>query len=75
MFAQVGILRDILPRQPVGVLVRAALPEAVRIAEVDAQSGVDCQLGVRNIARRLGRSGSTISRELPLPIVCQLALV
>src|SRR6188472_4407484 len=32
--AQVGALREVLPQQPVRVLVRAALPRAVRVAEV-----------------------------------------
>src|SRR5215213_541999 len=32
---QVGPLREVLPQQPIGVLVRPTLPRAVRIAEVD----------------------------------------
>ena len=32
---QVGFLREVLSQQPVGVLVGAALPRALRIAEVD----------------------------------------
>jgi hypothetical protein len=31
--AQVGAFGEVLPQQPVGVLVRAALPWTVRIAE------------------------------------------
>ena len=42
--AQVGALREVLPQQPVGVLVRAALPRAVRIAEVHPHARVDPQL-------------------------------
>src|SRR5947209_4123868 len=33
--AEVSALREVLPQQPVGVLVRATLPGAVGIAEVD----------------------------------------
>src|SRR3954468_12211729 len=42
--AQVCALREVLSQQPVGVLVRPALPRAVRIAEVDLHAGVDPQL-------------------------------
>ena len=41
--AEVGALREVLAQQPVGVLIRAALPWAVRIAEVDLKTGVDPQ--------------------------------
>ena len=51
--AQVGPFRKILLHQPVRVLVRAALPRAVRIAKVDAQPGVDRQLRMLR-HRRLG---------------------
>src|SRR3954447_686749 len=44
--AEVGALREVLSQQPVGVLVRAALPGAVRIAEVDLKTSVDAQLRV-----------------------------
>src|SRR5215211_4694575 len=44
--AEVSALRKGLAQQPVGVLVRAPLPGAVGIAEVDAQPGVDPQAGV-----------------------------
>src|SRR3954470_19018383 len=44
--AEVGALWKILAQQPVGVLVRAALPGAVRVAEVDLKTGVDPQAGV-----------------------------
>ena len=36
---QVDALREVLPQQAVGVLVRAALPGALRIAEVDLDVG------------------------------------
>src|SRR4051812_22320951 len=41
--AQVRPLREILPQQTIGVLVRATLPRAVRIAEVHLQPRVDPQ--------------------------------
>src|SRR5215212_2488211 len=44
--AQVGALRKVLAQQPVGVLIRAALPRAVGIAEVDLKTGIDPQAGV-----------------------------
>src|SRR5215211_1073459 len=44
--AQVSALREVLAQQPVGVLVRAALPGAVRVAEGDLKTGVDPQAGV-----------------------------
>ena len=48
---QVGALRHVLAKQAVGVLVRAPLPGAVRVAEVDLDAGVD----------REARRGSDIS--------------
>ena len=39
--AQIGAFREVLPQQSVGVLVGAALPRALRIAEVDLDAGVD----------------------------------
>src|SRR3954449_2328690 len=44
--AEVSALWKVLAQQPVGVLVRAALPGAVRVAEVDLKTSVDPQLGV-----------------------------
>src|ERR1700733_14997172 len=44
---QVGSLREGLPQQPVGVLVRPALPRRVRIAEVDRKPGLDGKRLVR----------------------------
>src|SRR5690242_12458474 len=37
VLAEVGPLREELPKQPVGVFVRASVPGAGRIAEVDLQ--------------------------------------
>ncbi len=41
--AQVSALGEILAQQPIGVLVHAAMPRAVRIAEGDVQARVDLQ--------------------------------
>ena len=48
--AQVSALREVLPQQPIGILVRAALPWAVRIAEVDLHASIDPQLRVLAIS-------------------------
>jgi len=42
--AEVGALGEVLPQQAVGVLVGAALPGSVRVAEVDLDGGVDADL-------------------------------
>jgi hypothetical protein len=39
--AQVGAFGEVLAQQPIGILVGAALPWALRIAEVDLDSRVD----------------------------------
>src|SRR3954453_14904978 len=44
--AEVSALREVLAQQPIGVLVRAALPGAVGIAEVDLKTSIDPQAGV-----------------------------
>src|SRR5436190_15874431 len=44
--AEVGALWKVLAQQPVGVLVRATLPGAVGIAEVDRHASLDPELGV-----------------------------
>src|SRR5215210_1204094 len=44
--AEISALREVLAQQPIGVLVRAALPGAVGIAEVDLETSVDPQAGV-----------------------------
>src|SRR3954451_16627162 len=51
--AEIGALREVLPQQPVGVLVRAALPRAVRVAEVARHASLDPQLGVLGHLRSL----------------------
>src|SRR3954471_19440090 len=51
--AEVGALWKVLAQQPVGVLVRAALPGAVGIAEVDRHASLDPQLGVLGHFRSL----------------------
>lgn len=43
---QVRALRKVLPQQTVRVLVGAALSGAVRVGEVDLESGIDAELGV-----------------------------
>ena len=43
---QVGAFGEVLAKQSIGVLVCAALPRAVRVAEVDWQTGVDSELNV-----------------------------
>src|SRR3982751_4724558 len=53
MHAEIGSLWKVLAQQAVGVLVRAALPGAVRIAEVDMDPGVDPQMGVLSHLRAL----------------------
>src|SRR3954447_8551384 len=55
--AEVGALWKVLPQQPVGVLVRATLPGAVGIAEVDRHASLDPQLRV------LGHLRSLIPRQ------------
>src|SRR3954469_13134133 len=39
--AQVGALREVLPQEPVGALVRPALPRGMRVTEVDLQTRLD----------------------------------
>jgi hypothetical protein len=41
--AQVRAFREVLPQQPVGVLVSAALPWALRVAEVDLDTRIDLE--------------------------------
>src|SRR3954453_4765252 len=45
--AEVGALWKVLAQQPVGGLVRATLPGAVGIAEVDRHASLDPELGMR----------------------------
>jgi hypothetical protein len=46
MHAEIGSLGKVLAQQAVGVLVRAALPGAVRVTEVDLDPSGDPQMGV-----------------------------
>src|SRR5690625_1861635 len=57
VLAEVGAFREILSQQAVCVLVRPALPRALRIAEIDLQAGIDLQPGV------LGHLGTLIPSE------------
>src|SRR5271170_4073712 len=43
MYAEVGSLWEVLAQQAVGILISAALPWAVRVAEVDLQPSVNPQ--------------------------------
>lgn len=56
---KVRALWDVLPEEPVGVLLRAALPRAVRVSEVDGKIVVDAQLG---LAGHLGSVASGLKR-------------
>src|SRR4051812_22746227 len=53
MHAEISSLWKVLAQQAVGILVRAALPGAVRVAEVDMDPGVDPQMGVLSHLRAL----------------------
>src|SRR3954447_24224034 len=55
--AEVGALWKVLAQQPIGVLVRAALPGAGGIADVDRHASLDPELGV------LGHLRSLIPRQ------------
>ena len=48
---KIGAFGEVLAQEPVGVLVRSALPRAVRIAEVDRQPGIEMEL---RVLRHLG---------------------
>lgn len=51
VLAEVRALGEVLAKQAVGVLVASALPRALRIAEVDVETGVDPKL---RVLRHLG---------------------
>src|SRR3954468_24138333 len=51
MPGQVGAFGEVLPKEPVGVLVRSALPGTVWIAEVDSEPGL---AGKRGMLSHLG---------------------
>src|SRR3954470_20554552 len=63
--AEVGALWKVLAQKPVGVLVGAALPGAVGIAEVDLDACVDLQ------ARVLGHLGSWVPGQRPSQLLRQ----
>src|SRR6266545_5952208 len=54
---EVGSPREVLAQQTVGVFAGAALPGALRVAEIDLEAGVDAQLGV------LGHLGALVPGE------------
>ena len=41
--AEIGALLEVLAQQPIGILVGAALPWALRIAEIDLDAGIDLE--------------------------------
>lgn len=44
--AEVDAVREVPAQQAVGVLIAAALPGAVRVAEVDLRAGIDGEVSV-----------------------------
>jgi hypothetical protein len=54
---EVGAFRELLAQKPVGVLVAAALPWALGVAEADLETGIDAQLGV------VGHLGALVSGQ------------
>src|SRR4051794_18685682 len=62
---EVGALGEVLPEQAVGVLVGAALPGALRVAEVHLQARVDLQLGV------LGQLGALVPGQRAAQVLGQ----
>ena len=63
--AEIGAFRKVLSQQSVGVLVGAALPWALRIAEVDLHARIDLQAGV------LGHLGPLIPGQRPAELLGQ----
>jgi hypothetical protein len=57
MLRRVRAFRKVLTQKTVGVLIGSALPWAVRVAEVDRQSGVDAKLGT------LGHFGAMVQGQ------------
>src|SRR5262249_9527720 len=62
---QVGALREVLAQESVGVLVRSALPRAVRVTEVDRQPSIDAELRV------LSHLGPLVPGERPTELFGQ----
>jgi len=54
-----GAFREVLAEQPVGVLVGAALPATLRVAEVDRQPGIDAEFGWLSFFRCFFTRGPT----------------
>ncbi len=71
--AQVGALREVLPQHPVGVLVRAALPWAARIAEVYPHDRVGPQCACRVISAPWSQVSGRRGRSGKVPIVRVMA--
>jgi len=67
MNAEVRAFREILPKQPVGVLVRTTLPRAPRITEVDIHSRLHTQLGI------LGHFGTLIPSQRPSELLGKIS--
>ena len=63
MPVKIGALREVLAQEPVGVLIRPALPRAVRVTEVDREPGVDAELRV------LSHLGALVPGERPTELV------
>ena len=57
MAREVGASREVLAEKPVRVFVAAALPGALRVAEVDMEAGVDPKLCV------LGHLGALVPNQ------------
>jgi len=57
MLAEVRALGKVLAEQTVGVLIAATLPGALRVAEVDLETGIDPQLHV------LGHLGTLVPSQ------------
>src|SRR6478736_4528126 len=62
---EVGAFGKVLTQQAIRVLVRAALPRRVRVAEIDLQSDVDLELNM------LGKFGSLIPGQGPTQLFRQ----